>query len=102
MTQKIQSVRVQGGTREQHQKAGKAGGLATAKKHGREFYSKIGIKGGAKRKNQALGLGISKYTGKLAMYQELGRKGGKAASRDPQRMAEIGRKGGLARKAKAT
>jgi general stress protein YciG len=35
-----------GGDTKQHQKAGKAGGEATLKKYGREFYQEIGEKGG--------------------------------------------------------
>jgi general stress protein YciG len=38
-----------GGTTEQHQKAGHAGGEATAATHGHEFYQEIGRKGGEAR-----------------------------------------------------
>lgn len=39
-----------GGTPEQHREAGKAGGEATAAKHGRDFYEEIGRKGGESRR----------------------------------------------------
>jgi len=38
-----------GGSHEQHQKAGQAGGEATAANHDREFYQEIGKKGGEAR-----------------------------------------------------
>lgn len=34
------------------QKAGQRGGLTTAKRHGKEFYEKIGRKGGQSRKKK--------------------------------------------------
>lgn len=34
------------------QKAGQRGGLTTAKRHGKEFYEKIGRKGGQSRKKR--------------------------------------------------
>ncbi|MDE2026154.1 MAG: general stress protein [Patescibacteria group bacterium] len=54
-----------------HKKAGRKGGLATARTHGQDFYSSIGRKGGS----------VS---------------GGNFA-RNPQRAREAGRKGGKAR-----
>ncbi len=51
--------------------AGRRGGKQTATTHGRQFY------------------------------QEIGRKGGEAVSKDREHMAQIGRKGGEARGKKA-
>lgn len=64
--------------------AGKRGGEATARKHGKEFYQEIGQKGGETVKE--------KYGPDF--YEQIGRKGGNQVSQDRQHMSKIGRKGG--------
>jgi hypothetical protein len=50
--------------------AGRRGGLTTAKRHGSEFYQKIGQKGGVKGGN------TTKARYGTEFYQTIGRKGG--------------------------
>jgi general stress protein YciG len=50
--------------------AGKKGGNATMKKHGTEFYQKIGKKGGK------IGGATTKERHGTEFFQEIGRKGG--------------------------
>ncbi len=41
------------------QKAGQRGGLTTAKRHGKEFYEKIGRKGGqSRKKKEGMSVGV--------------------------------------------
>lgn len=56
-----------------HAKAGKKGGLATAKTHGEEFYSQIGRKGGR--------VSPGNFKNDPERAKEAGRKGGKGRSR---------------------
>lgn len=66
------------------QEAGRKGGEATARSHGKEFYQEIGKKGGETVKQ--------KYGPEF--YSEIGEKGGETVSQDRKHMAKIGRKGG--------
>ncbi|MCJ1886971.1 general stress protein [Pseudomonas sp. LA21] len=70
--------------------AGKKGGEATSKTHGKEFYQDIGHKGG-----QQSGGNFANDPERAA---EAGRKGGQQSggnfANDPERASEAGRKGG--------
>lgn len=55
--------------------AGRLGGLATSKCHEKDFYQKIGKKGGTKGGKRTA------QTHDMAYFQEIGRKGGLASSK---------------------
>ncbi len=61
------------GNPEQHAKAGRKGGEATAKAHGPEFYSEIGSLGGKKSSGS--------FTKGSDRAREAGRKGGSSRAR---------------------
>lgn len=62
------------GNSEQHAKAGRKGGEATAKAHGPEFYSEIGSLGGKKSSGS--------FQKGSARAKEAGRKGGSSRARN--------------------
>lgn len=72
------------GDTEEHQKAGHAGGTATAQKQGQQFYKNIGHKGGkaAQKSGHA-----------HELTDEERSKGGQVSSSE-QDMSELGHKGG--------